>query len=162
MTTVYRASRFAGRFNPLDASHSVTRGGWRFNDQDTPILYAAAVQSLAVLEVVARPGWTSVKEIAIYPIEVPGEIMTLSHLGIVLPTNWNNRPSGQSARRVGREFLEAVDQAKESGRVISGALVPSVISTTDYNVLLDPRQARTFQLGQEVRLPFDWLSNSST
>lgn len=59
-------------------------------------------------------------------------------------------------------FDQARDQAKESERVVSGVLVPSVISTTDYNVLLDPRQVRAFRLGQEVRLPFDWLSNAST
>lgn len=162
MTTVYRASPFPGQFDPLEAAPSVARGGWRFNDQDTPILYAAAVQSLAVLEVVARPRWASVKEIVVFPIEVPGDIVTLADLGIVLPSNWNNRPAGHSARRVGREFLDAVDRAKASGLVISGVLVPSVISTTDNNVLLDPRQSSTFQLGQEIRNPFDWLAATAT
>lgn len=163
MTTVYRASRFPGRFKPLDASPSVAREGWRFNDQDTPILYAAEVQSLALLEVVARPGMASVTEIAIFPIEIPGEIVTLAHLAIVLPSNWSNRPAGHSARRVGKEFLQAVDRASaSSGRVISGVFVPSVISTTDRNVLLDPRQTSTFRLGQEDRIPFDWLAASST
>lgn len=103
MTTVYRASHFPDHFDPLDATPSVARAGWRFNDQDTPILYAAEVQSLAILEVAARPAWAAIKELAIFPITVPGEIVTLDELGIVLPTNWNNRPSAHSARRIGAE-----------------------------------------------------------
>ena len=162
MTTVYRSTRFPGRFDPLDAAPSVARGGWRFNDPDTAILYAAETRSLAILEVVARPGWEAVAELAVFPIEVPGAIVTLDDLGIVLPTNWNNRPAAHSARRIGAEFLRHVDRARVSGRVISGVFVPSVISTIERNVLLDPRQLATFQLGPEVRIPFDWLAKTGT
>ncbi|MFM7640021.1 MAG: RES domain-containing protein, partial [Cyanobium sp.] len=55
---VYRASRRPlAAFDPLDASSSVERDGWRFNDKRTAIPYTAEVQSLAILEVVSRPGW---------------------------------------------------------------------------------------------------------
>ena len=162
MRTVYRASCFPDRFNPLDASPSVARAGWRFNDQDTPILYAAEAQSLAILEVIARPGWATLGELSIYSIEVSGEIVTLADLGIVLPTNWNNRPAAHSARRVGAEFLGQVDLARAKGRTIAGVWVPSVISTVERNVLLDPRQVETFRLKAQVRIPFDWLAQTRT
>jgi hypothetical protein len=42
--------------SPLDSSASVARDGWRYNDNRTEILYAAGVEALATLEVVARPG----------------------------------------------------------------------------------------------------------
>lgn len=41
-------------------------------------------------QVVARPGWDSVDELALYPIGVPaGSIVTLADIGLVLPTSWN-------------------------------------------------------------------------
>ena len=163
MTTVYRASRSPDRFDPLDAQPSVARSGWRFNDRDTPILYAAVVQSLSVLEVVARPGWDTVKEVGIFPIEVPdGSIKTLDDLGIRLPTNWNNRPAAPTARRIGAQFLKAVDQAKAAGQTICGVLVPSVISTVDRNVMLDPRRTALYTVGRDARIPFNWLATTGT
>lgn len=163
MTTVYRATRRPAGFDPLDASASVARDGWRFNDRETPILYAASVQSLAILEVVARPGWESVRELAIHPIDIPpGSIATLEQLDITLPSNWNNRPSASAARRVGRRFLSAVDAARGAGQSLCGVLVPSVISTTDFNVLLDPRQAGSFTAGRPAMIAFDWLAGTGT
>lgn len=163
MTTVFRASRRPAGFDPLDASGSVGRNGWRYNDSETPILYAAAVQSLSILEVVARPGWETVNELVVFPVKVPeGSVRTLADLGIVLPTNWNNRPAAPSARRVGREFLTAVDAARAAGEDVCGVRVPSVISTTDFNVLLDPRQADRYVVGDPARIPFDWLFETGT
>ncbi|MFT4100789.1 MAG: RES domain-containing protein [Burkholderiaceae bacterium] len=163
MTIVYRASRRPDGFDPLDASASVGRGGWRYNDRDTPILYAASVQSLAILEVVARPGWDAVEELAIFPIDVPdGTIAPLEALGIRLPSNWNNRPAAGAARRIGAQFLQAVDAARRLGDRLCGVLVPSVISTVDRNVLLDPRQVDTFAVGSPALIPFDWLTATGT
>ena len=163
MTTVFRASRRATGFDPLDASGSVGRNGWRFNDRDTPILYAASVQSLSILEVVARPGWEAVGVLTVFPIEIPeAGLATLEELGITLPTNWNNRPAGAAARQIGAQLIQAIDRAEGEGTHIYGLHVPSVISTTDTNVLLDPRQVEAYRVGQPARIPFDWLVGSGT
>ena len=161
---MYRASRKPrSAFNPLDASASVARDGWRFNEKRSAILYAAEVQALAILEVVSRPGWSTVAELTIAAIEVPdGTVVSLNDLGLLLPTNWNVRPAGPNAQSIGSEFLIAVDQAATEGRQICGVRVPSVISTTDSNVLLDPRQSEKYRIADWVRIPFNWLVGTAT
>jgi RES domain-containing protein len=115
---VYRASRKPrSAFDPLDASASVARDGWRFNDKRNAILYAAEVQSLSILEVVSRPDWANLAEITVAAIAVPeGSVVSLEELGLLLPTNWNVRPAGPNAQSIGREFLNAVDQTATEGR----------------------------------------------
>jgi RES domain-containing protein len=161
---VYRASRKPrSTFDPLDASASVARDGWRFNDKRSSILYAAEVQSLAILEVVSRPGWSSLEELTIAAIEVPeGSVVNLEDLGLLLPTNWNIRPAGPNAQSIGGEFLKAVDQAAAAGSQRCGIRVPSVISTTDCNVLLDPRQREQYRIAEWARIPFNWLVGTAT
>jgi RES domain-containing protein len=161
---VYRASRRQKtEFDPLDSSASVARDGWRFNDNRTEILYTAGVESLATLEVVARPGWNTVKELTIASIDVPdGSVVDLRDIGIVLPSNWNVRPAAPNAQAIGAEFLTAVDNARAAGTRICGVRVPSVISTTDYNILLDPRQTSSYVVAAWSRIPFDWLVGTAT
>lgn len=161
---VYRASRrLRAAFDPLDSSASVARDGWRFNDKRSEILYTAEVQSLSILEVVARPGWETVSELTVAAIEVPdGTVFDLPDLGIVLPSNWNLRPAGPNAQSIGAEFLAAVDREAAAGRRVCGMRVPSVISTTDHNVLLDPRQKAGFSIAAWSRIPFDWLVGTAT
>jgi RES domain-containing protein len=68
---IFRASRRpCAAFDPLDSSASVARDGWRYNDKRTEVLYAAGVESLAILEVVARPGWENVPDLTVAAIEV--------------------------------------------------------------------------------------------
>lgn len=160
---VYRASRLPRQqFDPLDASASVARDGWRFNDKHHAILYTTAVQSLAILEIVARPGWASVNELHIAAIEIPDDtVFDLADLEIALPSNWNARPAAPNAQRISAEFLNAVDREATAGRQVCGVRVPSVISTTDHNVLLDPRQRSHYGVASWVRIPFDWLVGSA-
>ena len=161
---VYRASRRSrNQFDPLDSKPSVARDGWRFNDRRSEILYAAEVQALAVLEVVARPGWETIEEITVAVIEVPDRtVVELTDVGLILPTNWNQRPAARNAQRIGGEFLAAINTQRRSSRKLCGVRVPSVISTTDYNILLDPRQRASYHVVDWVRLPFDWLLGSAT
>ena len=161
---VYRTSgKPRAQFEPLDSSASVSRDGWRYNDSRTEILYAAEVEALSILEVVARPGWETVVELNVAAIEVPdGSIAGLDELAITLPSNWNQRPAARNAQRIGAEFLAAVDRARATGRTVCGVRVPSVISTTDHNVLLDPRQKSAYRVADWSRIPFEWLVSTST
>jgi RES domain-containing protein len=141
---VYRARAIRGpvapMFDPLDSRDSVAGpAGWRFNDLKTEILYAAEVEALATLEVAVRPGWETIREILIATIEVPdGLIVDLDDLGVVLPRNWNARPVQDDSRVIAREFLDAVAALPAGQTKPVGLRVPSVVSTSDYNVLLDP------------------------
>jgi RES domain-containing protein len=161
---VYRASRKPrAQFDPFDSSASVARDGWRYNDNRTEVLYAAEVEALSILEIVARPGWEAAVELNVAAIEVPeGSIFGLDDLAITLPSNWNQRPAARDAQRIGAEFLAAVDRARAAGRTVCGVRVPSVISATDHNVLLDPRQRPAYRVVSWSRIPFGWLISTST
>jgi RES domain-containing protein len=67
-----------------------------------------------------------------------------------------------NAQRVGAEFLAAADRQTAAGKRICGVRVPSVISGSDRNVLLDPRQKAVFAVRSWCRIPFDGLVGTST
>jgi hypothetical protein len=54
-----------------------------------------------------------------------------------LPSNWNARPVAPDSRSIAREFLHAIAGVAAASRPI-GLRVPSVLSNSDYNVLIDP------------------------
>lgn len=161
---VFRASRRPrAAFDPLDSSASVARDGWRFNDKRSELLYTAEVQSLSILEVAARPGWSTVRGLTFAAIAVPdGTVFDLSDLAIVLPSNWTLRRAGPNAQSIAGAFLAAVDREAAAGRRVCGLRVPSVIGTSDHNVLLDPRQQAAYAVATWSRIPFDWLVGTAT
>ena len=156
---VFRARALRGgvrTFDPLDSSGSI-RGprGWRFNDLSTEILYAAEVEALAILEVAVRPGWESIEQVLVATIEVPDDaIVSLDELGIVLPANWNARPVADDSRVIGREFLDAVARWPAGRPRPIGVRVPSAVSASDCNVLLDPSRRRECRARITSRVPF--------
>lgn len=159
---VFRASSGSKQnFDPLDARPSIARDGWRFNDKNSAVLYAAETQALALLEVVVRPGWDTVDTVTVAMIEVPdGTILELEALGILLPTNWNARPVARDSQAVGAQFLTAA--ARSGDPPICGVRVPSVISSTDFNVLLDPRERDRYSAIGWTLIPFQTLKGTET
>lgn len=159
--TLYRARAWRGgprRFDPLDSTGSVSGpSGWRWNDADTEILYAAEVEALATLEIAVRPGWDTIEQVLMASIEVPdGSVATPEDLGIALPSNWNARPVVDDSRRVAREFLDALGRLP-AGRRPLGLRVPSVVSATDHNVILDPGRKALCRVTKTYALPFKTL-----
>lgn len=141
----------------------MARDGWRFNDSKTEMLYVATVEALALLEVVVRPGWESVSQVMVASIEVPDDaVVDLDDVGITLPTNWNARPVARDSQSVGAEFLRAIDARPPRTTAICGLRVPSVISSSDFNVLLDPRQKPLYRVANWTRIPFETLRTTGT
>lgn len=144
---VYRARAIHGPvaavFDPLDSRDSVAGpAGWRFNDLKTEILYTAEVEALAT-------------------IEVPdGSIVDLDELGIVLPRTWNARPVQDDSRVIAREFLDAVAALPPGRAKPVGLRVPSVVSSSAYNVLLDPSRRSEYRASITGRIPFNTLRSS--
>jgi RES domain-containing protein len=155
---VFRARAWRGSgplsFDPLDSSGSVSGPkGWRFNDLGTEILYAAEVESLATLEVVIRPGLATIEQILVAAIDLPDDsVTTLSALGLTLPSNWNARPVADDSRSIAREFLNALAAIARARRPI-GVRVPSVLSGTDSNVLIDPSRRGELTARLTHRIP---------
>lgn len=149
-------------FDPLDSSGSIGGAGWRFNDVHTEILYTAEVEALAILEVAVRPGWETVRQVLIGTIELPdGLVVEPRDLGIMLPSNWNARPVAPDSRSLAREFLSAIALMAESSKPF-GLRVPSVLSNSDYNVLIDPSRKGLCSASLIHRLPFGTLLATSS
>jgi RES domain-containing protein len=149
-------------FDPLDSSGSIGGAGWRFNDVRTEILYATEVEALAILEVAVRPGWDTVRQVLIGTIELPdGLVVEPRDLGIILPSNWNARPVAPDSRGIAREFLNSIASIAAPARPI-GLRVPSVLSHSDYNVLIDPSCKFLCLAGLTHRLPFSTLLATSS
>lgn len=158
---LYRARarrQSARRFDPLDAAGSIAGPrGWRFNDLATEVLYTAEVEALAILEVAVRPGFETITEILIATIDVPeGSIVDLADFGLTLPADWDMRPAGDGTRRIARGFLDAIAARPAAGRP-AGLRVPSVLSSSDFNVILDPSRKSEFKAKLAGRIPFAGL-----
>jgi RES domain-containing protein len=164
---LYRARAWRGgpvQFDPLDSAASVAGPkGWRFNDLATQILYTAEVEALAILEVAVRPGWEAIQQVLVATIEIPdGVVVSLQDLGIVLPRNWNARPVADDSRLVAREFLDALARMPAGAGAPIGLRVPSVLSTSDSNVLLDPSRRTQFKASVTGRIPFRTLRGTGS
>jgi RES domain-containing protein len=159
---LYRARAWRGgpnTFDALDSASSIAGPkGWRFNDLTTEILYTAEVEALAILEVAVRPGWETIQQVLVATIEIAdGSLATLSDLGIVLPSNWNSRPATDDSRLIAREFLTVLASLPPSASRPLGMRVPSVLSSTDFNVLLDPSRKSEMSASITSRIPFKTL-----
>jgi RES domain-containing protein len=162
---LYRARAWRGgpaTFDSLDSTGSVSGPqGWRFNDVKTEILYTAQVEALAILEVAVRPGWETIQQVLIATIEIPDHsVAGLSDLGIVLPRNWNARPVAADSRTIAREFLEVVAGLPAGAAKPIGLRVPSVLSSSDFNVLVDPSRKADCTAAITSRIPFNTLRST--
>lgn len=137
--------------------------GWRFNDLATEILYTAEVESLAILEVAIRPGLETIDEILVATIEIPDDsVVDLKDLKIALPSNWNARPVTDDSRRIARQFLDALTKLPARTNKPVGLRVPSVLSGSDCNVLLDPARKSEYQAKVTNRIPFNTLRTTGS
>jgi RES domain-containing protein len=160
---VFRARAWYGfgpaTFDALDSAGSVAGPkGWRYNDLATEILYTAEVEALATLEVALRPGLETIRQILIATIEIPdNSVVSLDDIGITLPSNWNARPVADDSRSIASEFLAAVSQIPPGPKKPAGVCVPSVLSSSDCNILLDPARKKEYSARISNRLPFNTL-----
>jgi RES domain-containing protein len=160
---VFRARAWYGTgpasFDALDSSGSVAGPrGWRYNDLATEILYTAEVEALATLEVTLRPGLETIHQILVATIEIPdNSVVCLGDIGITLPSNWNARPVAEDSRSIASEFLAAISRLPTGPQRPAGIRVPSVLSSSDQNILLDPARKGEYKARISNRLPFNTL-----
>ena len=164
---VYRARAWRPRsraFEPLESSGSISGPrGWRFNDLATEILYTAEVEALAVLEVAIRPGLETIDQILVATIDIPDDsVVNLADLKITLSSNWNARPVSDDSRTIAREFLDGMSRLPARAKKPVGLRVPSVLSGSDFNVLLDPARKSEYQATITSRIPFGKLRKTGS
>lgn len=165
---VFRARAWYGTgpasFDALDSSGSVAGArGWRYNDLSTEILYTAEVEALATLEVTLRPGLERIRHILIATIVIPdNSVVCLGDIGITLPNNWNARPVAEDSRSIASEFLAVISRLPTGSNRPIGVRVPSVLSSSDQNILLDPARKSEYKAKISTRLPFSTLRNTNS
>jgi hypothetical protein len=113
--------------------------------------------------VAVRPGWETIQQVLVARIEIPdGSVVSLGDLGIVLPSNWNARPVAEDSRLIAREFLQAVARLSIGTTRPAGLRVPSVLSSSDFNVLLDPSRKAAFTATISSRIAFNTLRGTGS
>jgi RES domain-containing protein len=102
----------------------------RWHSAGRPIVYTASSEALAVLEIRVHLGrFVPKAPYAVHVIEVPDsqvQMLVERELG----KNWNAVPAMSHTRRIGDDWLNA-----NSSSALS---VPSIHSTTDRNILINP------------------------
>lgn len=104
--------------------------GGRWNSKGSPVIYTAATQSLAALEILAHLADYSFlkQEYSLLELELPAELV--KRLPVTdLPPDWRAAEHG-TLKRIGDAWLDAAESA-----VLQ---VPSAISPRESNLLVNP------------------------
>lgn len=106
----------------------------RWHSTGRPIVYLASSEALAVLEVRVHLGSVvPVDPYAILTVELPARLVeVLGHEQ--WPRGWDSIPFGPATQRIGDRWLSEARSA--------ALRVPSVHTSSDFNVLLNPAHAR--------------------
>ncbi len=122
--------------------------GGRWNSPGTPVVYASASLSLAMLEIMVHleDYATLVRSYSYLPLEIPSEL-----IGVLkkVPAKWSSNPPGTASQRAGDAWVSSRESA-----VLS---VPSVIAPEERNYVLNPLHPDfgRIEVGRPRKLPFD-------
>lgn len=115
--------------DPFDGEGARRHGG-RWNPKGVPLLYYATTFALAALEKrVHTPAAALGRTWKAITVEVPDALVVLANPA-ELPTDWDDQPAPNSAKRFGRDWVKAGTSL--------GLLVPSTIIRVEFNALLNP------------------------
>ena len=103
----------------------------RWNGLGSALVYAASNLSLAALEKFIHLGedGLGIKFVS-YEIEIPSSIKAVRWEEPDIPKDWRDTPAPVSTQKLGDEWL--------AGRRSAVLLVPSIVTPSEFNVLLNP------------------------
>ena len=125
----YRISRkkYAGSLSGEGAK----RYGGRWNSVGTPIIYAAATSSLAMLEILVHVNVDLLPDdYQLITIEIPDNGIAPSVSITDLPVDWGSNPFMKATKQLGDAFYK-------DGAYLALS-VPSAVNRTDTNILINP------------------------
>ena len=130
MTRVYRILRGAYAQHPFDGEGAYRFGG-RWSSPGTRLCYTSEHQSLAMLEYFVHLDPNDVPDdLVLAAADVP-ESLTLERIEAKeLPKDWRESPAPSELAKIGDEFVQRARKAI--------LIVPSVVSVSDYNWLINP------------------------
>lgn len=129
----------------------------RWNSKGSPVVYAASSLSLAALEKFVHLGEDGIGiKFVSYEIEISGAIKTTIWRESDLPKDWRDCPAPASTQELGDRWL--------SGHRSAALLVPSVVTPSESNVLLNPAHPafRKVKISEPRSFSFDprmWRSS---
>ncbi len=142
---IVRAARVKGAFTGEGAR---VYGG-RWNSRGTAVIYVSEHESLAALELLVH--LTPLSPNARYlSFRLEWEDKLTGHFPVKnLPTHWNAEPPTFQTMQIGDEWVRA-------GKSVALA-VPSVLSTSEMNFLLNPKHAdfKRIKISQPIEYRFD-------
>jgi RES domain-containing protein len=122
---------------PYDGYGSAQYGG-RWNSKGTYVAYAAASPALSMLELLVHIDRDDVPDDLVFAIaEVPDDSIEDVDRA-ALPANWRLEPPPPGLRAIGDAWVR-------SGSSI-GLRVPSVLSPTEFNLMINPRHPRAGEI----------------
>jgi RES domain-containing protein len=126
-----RAYRIASsRHPPLDGEGARLAGG-RWNPPGTPVIYASASSSLAVLELLVHTDSDLLPEdLVIVELQIPDAARVEIVDPATLPSNWRAYPPPESLQAIGARWIRA-------GRALVLS-VPSAVNPIELNDLVNP------------------------
>lgn len=131
------APRYAA--NDLSGTGAKLTGG-RWNSKGTPVVYCSTSIALATLETVhyLRNGGLPFNRYLVR-IDIPDKVWEARQVLDPLPGGWDAIPAGLTARTAGDAWIASGASAL--------LLVPSVIVSDEYNVLINPHHRDATALG---------------
>ena len=145
-----RVWRIARRAHAAFNGEGAHRYGSRWTPQGTPVVFASATLSLAVLErfVHTDPDLEPLDLVAI-PVDISDDL-AIESIGLkTLPADWRTFPAPPALARIGEAWFRAARTA-----VLA---VPSVIIPHEHNFVLNPahREFERISVGKSEPFSFD-------
>lgn len=129
-----RVFRFVStRFPDGLSCEGARRYGGRWNSKGIPVLYCAASEALALLELRVHTPFPYPRDRLRFVIDVPDDAVQEARVA-ALPRGWNTLPPSHASKHFGDEWLAAGSSL--------GLLVPSIIASEERNLLLNPEHPR--------------------
>lgn len=105
--------------------------GGRWNSKGTAVLYTSDCESLAALEVLVHTSIHAMPEDLMLAVILIPDSFSIVELAVeALPDNWNSYPSPQEVSKMGTDWVLK--------RETPAIKVPSVLSGSDFNYLINP------------------------
>jgi len=139
----------AARANTAFTGEGARIYGGRWNSPGTAVIYVSEHESLAALELLVHLT-PLVPDARYLSFRVEWDDRLTSHLPVKnLPPHWNAEPPGIQTMQIGDEWVH-------TGRSVSLA-VPSVLSTSEVNYLLNPKHPdfRKIKISEPLEYRFD-------
>ncbi|MDI9865522.1 RES family NAD+ phosphorylase [Flectobacillus sp. DC10W] len=148
---VYRIEREKYLSTTLQGIGAALSKGFRWNSQNTYLVYTAATRALAMLEVAVHLDLSEDLPNDRYyvEIEIPDEVTILELAKEDLPKQWDAKPPLLETQYIGDDFVRS-----NSAAVLK---VPSSIVPPEYNYLINPNhtEASKIRVVSTQKLAFD-------